>query len=157
MPADSYTADVHIRAAPERVFEHFTRPEALTRWMGQRATLDPSPGGVFSLDFVRVKVRGRYLVVDPPHRLVFSWGHEGSDVMPPGTSTVEVTFTPQEGGCLVRLVHRDLPVAERPRHALGWQHYVVRLAGLASGSDPGKDPWMTSPPPFATAPSPAAE
>ncbi len=34
MPAEPITATVHIEAPPERVFEYFTRPEALLRWDG---------------------------------------------------------------------------------------------------------------------------
>jgi len=41
MTAEPITATVHIDAPPERVFEHFTRPEALLLWMGEHAVLDP--------------------------------------------------------------------------------------------------------------------
>ena len=36
---------------------------------------DPVEGGTFAVDVCGVAVRGRYLTVEPPHRLVFSWGH----------------------------------------------------------------------------------
>lgn len=155
MPAEPYTASVHIAAEPERVFEYFTRPEAMIRWMSRRAVLDPQPGGVFELDFHRAQVRGRYLTVDPPKRIVISWGHEGSDLLPPGASTLEVTLSPQAGGTRVQIEHRDLPEREAPRHAAGWQHFLPRLANAAAGVDPGPDPWLTSPPPEVTAPLPA--
>src|SRR6266511_4251997 len=69
-----YTASVHIDADPERVFDHFTRPDAGVRWMGDYAALDPTPGGQFTLDLNGVPVRGRYLAVDRPRRLLLSWG-----------------------------------------------------------------------------------
>src|SRR6266496_2447083 len=72
--AAPYTASVHIDADPERVFDHFTRPEAILRWMGDYAALDPTPGGQFTLDLNGVPVRGRYLAVDRPRRLLLSWG-----------------------------------------------------------------------------------
>ena len=36
---------------------------------------------------------------------------------------------------------------ERPRsrHARGWDHYLPRLAAVASGGDPGLDPWIERP------------
>jgi len=43
----------------------------MVRWMGQHATLDPA-GGVFEIDIDGVPVRGRYLEIDPPHRVVVS-------------------------------------------------------------------------------------
>jgi len=73
-----YTAWVHIDADPDRVFDYFTRPEAIVRWMGDYAVLDPIPGGQFTLDINGVPVRGRYLAVDRPRRLLLSWGHAGS-------------------------------------------------------------------------------
>jgi|SRR5450759_732447 len=149
MTADPYIATVQIAADPEHVFRYFTEPEALTRWMGRHAVLDPKPGGEFSLDIFRINVRGQYLEVDRPRRLVISWGHEGSAVLPPGASTVEITFTPVAGGTLVQLLHRDLPDVEAPAHALGWPHFLDRLQRLGSGEDPGADPWLTSPPPSA--------
>ena len=68
-----YTASVHIRAQPEQVFDYFTEPEAILRWMGDYAALDPVPGGQFTLDVNGVPVRGRYLAVDRPRRLLISW------------------------------------------------------------------------------------
>jgi hypothetical protein len=43
-----YTASVHIAADPERVFDYFTKPAAILRWMGDYAVLDPHPGGQFT-------------------------------------------------------------------------------------------------------------
>jgi uncharacterized protein YndB with AHSA1/START domain len=42
--------------------------------MGDYAVLDAVPGGVFHLDINGVPVRGRYLELAPPHRLLISWG-----------------------------------------------------------------------------------
>jgi uncharacterized protein YndB with AHSA1/START domain len=72
--AETFTTSVYIDADPERVFDYFTKPEAILRWMGDYAVLDPVPGGQFTLDINGVPVRGRYLAVDRPHRLLISWG-----------------------------------------------------------------------------------
>ena len=72
MAADPLTASVHIEAAPEQVFEYFTSPEAMVRWMGDYALLDPVPGGAFDVDINGVPVRGRYVEVEPPRRLLIS-------------------------------------------------------------------------------------
>ena len=141
-----HTASVHIAADPERVFDYFTKPAAILRWMGDYAVLDPHPGGQFTLDINGVPVRGRYLAVDRPHRLVLSWGHAGSDRLPPGASTVEITFAPDDGGTTVTVVHSGLPAADAEQHCLGWAHFLDRLLIAAGGGDPGPRPWAQAPP-----------
>jgi uncharacterized protein YndB with AHSA1/START domain len=82
---------------------------------------------------------GEYVEVDPPHRIVFTWGWEGNEHVPPGSSTVEVTLTAVADGTLLRLVHRDLPGPAVAEHLDGWKHYFARLAVVATGEDPGTD------------------
>ena len=54
----------------------------------------------------------RFLQVDPPRRIVFTWGWEiERSPLPPGTSVVEVELIPQGDATLIRLTHRDLPPA----------------------------------------------
>jgi uncharacterized protein YndB with AHSA1/START domain len=146
MAAEPVTATVHINAPPERVYEFFTRPESIVRWMGEYALLEPEPGGQFAVNVKGTPVRGRYLRLEPPHRLLISWGYAGSDRLPPGASTVEVRLTAEGAGTRVDLEHRDLPPAEHPGHATGWTHYLARLAAAAVG-DAGPDPGMPSPAP----------
>lgn len=135
--------EVRIDATPETVFEFFTDPAKMVRWKGTEATLDPRPGGVYRVRMnERAITRGEFVEVDPPNRIVFTWGWEGDFVAtPPGSSTVEVTFTPDGDGTLVRLVHRDLPTAESVEaHGHGWDMYMPRLAIAAAGGDAGPDP-----------------
>lgn len=143
MTADPYTASVHIAARPEQVFEYFTRPQAIVRWMGDYAVLDPRPGGEFTLDINGVPVRGRYLELEPPRRLLITWGHAGSERLPPGASTVEITLTQQGEGTMVRIVHAGLAALEARQHAMGWPHFLERLAIAGAGHNPGPDPWAS--------------
>jgi uncharacterized protein YndB with AHSA1/START domain len=139
--------EVRIRARPETIFPFFTDPELMVRWQGTAVTLDPRPGGVYrvSIDDKRI-ARGEYVEVAPPHRLVFSWGWEGPDSrVTPGSSTVEVTLTPDGEHTIVRLLHRDLPSEESAQsHAAGWEHYLERLEIAGAGGDPGPDSWAES-------------
>jgi uncharacterized protein YndB with AHSA1/START domain len=141
-----YTASVHIEADPDRVFDYFTRPDAILRWMGDYAVLDPTPGGEFTLDINGVPVRGRYMIVDRPRRLVITWGHAGSERLPPGASTVEVTLIPHDRGTTVTIAHAGLPEPEAEQHRYGWPHFLTRLVAAAAGGDPGPDPWASPPP-----------
>jgi uncharacterized protein YndB with AHSA1/START domain len=129
MTADPITAEVHVEAPPERVFDYFTQPEKMLRWMGDWAALTPEPDGEFSVDVGGVAVRGRYLELDPPKRLLISWGHEGSDRLPPGSSRLEIVLTPDARGTRVEIVHSGLPDPESVEHRRGWGHFLARLAG----------------------------
>jgi uncharacterized protein YndB with AHSA1/START domain len=128
------------------VYEYFTDPEAIVRWMGDYALLEPTPGGRFTVDVQGAPIRGRFLELQPPHRLVISWGYAGSDRLPPGASTLEIRLTAERGGTRVEIEHRDLPADQVPGHSSGWQHYTARLALAGSGRDPGMDPGMPEPP-----------
>jgi uncharacterized protein YndB with AHSA1/START domain len=141
LAAEPFRHSVHIAAEPERVYEYFTDAEAILRWMGDYAVLDPRPGGEFTLDINGVPVRGHYLELDPPRRLVVSWGHAGSDRLPPDASTVEITLVGERGGTTILLLHRGLPDAEAKGHALGWPHFLERLTIAGGGADPGRDSW----------------
>jgi uncharacterized protein YndB with AHSA1/START domain len=137
MSSEPLEASIRIDASPERVYEYFVEPEAMLRWMGDFALLDATPGGEFTLDINSVPVRGRYLELEPPSRLLISWGHAGSDLLPPGSSTLEVRLRADGGGTIVEIVHRDLPDVEARKHAVGWRIFLDRLAIAAPGGDPG--------------------
>jgi uncharacterized protein YndB with AHSA1/START domain len=113
----------------------------MVRWMGDWADLDPVDGGSFTVDINGVPIRGHYLAVEPPHRVVFTWGVAGNAGHPPGSSTVEITLRPDGRGTVLELVHADLPAEELPQHGVGWGHFLHRLATVAAGGDPGPDPW----------------
>lgn len=132
--AGTFTGTVWVDAPAEDVFAHFTEAEALASWMGDRAVVEPRPGGRLVLHLGDRVVEGRYLEVDFPRRVVVTWGRHGSVRLPPGGSTLTVTFEPERGGTRVHLVHDGLPEKERELHALGWAHYLPRLAAAASGA-----------------------
>ena len=129
---DVIVATEHIKAPPEVVFPYFTDPALIVEWIGNRAELDPQPGGVFSLDMGEVVARGAYIAVEPPYRVVFSWGISGSDTLPPGGSTVEVALTPDGPDTMVVLTHRGLSSTHLGNHRAGWEHQLGRLL-LAAG------------------------
>jgi uncharacterized protein YndB with AHSA1/START domain len=142
MAAEPVAASVFVEAPPERVYEYFTRPEAIVRWMGDYALLEPKAGGRFTLDVRGAPVRGRYLELEPPHRLLISWGYAGSEQLAPGASTVEVRFIAEPGGTRVELEHRELPEQQKPGHTTGWSHYLARLQTAAADGHAGPDPGM---------------
>lgn len=138
---DQFATEVDLPAPVEEVFRHLTDPAAMVRWMGQHAVLKPVPGGAFEVDINGVPVRGQYVEIDPPRRVLVTWGVAGSSDMPPGTTEVEFTLTPTAAGTRLRLVHRGLSPGQGQVHAAGWEHFLARLTRAAAGDDPGPDPW----------------
>ena len=137
---------ISIDASPETVWEFFIDPEKLTRWKGMNAKLEPQPGGEYRCEVIPGHTAvGEYVELDPPHRLVFTWGWEpgGSGRVPVGTSTVEIELLPTDEGTMLRFTHRGLPDEEAAQsHGHGWDHYLERLVIAAAGGDAGPDPWV---------------
>lgn len=103
------------------------------------------------------RAAGTFVEVDPPHRIVFTWGfaddaaaqqvkHEATEAstgsaMPAGSTRVTVTLDAAEGGTRITIRHDDLPNSElRDAHRVAWETYLPRLAVRAAGGDPGPDP-----------------
>ena len=138
--------EVRIAARPETIFPFFTDPEKMVHWKGTSATLDPTPGGLYQVNVTgRDIARGEYVEVTPFSRVVFTWGWEGEgQAVPPGSSTVEITLTPDGDDTIVRLRHYGLPAEAGAKHLEGWVHYIGRLSVAAEGRDPGPDPLTMS-------------
>jgi uncharacterized protein YndB with AHSA1/START domain len=125
------STSVRIAASPEVVFHYFTDPQLLVTWIGERADLDARPGGTFAVDFGGSAARGSYVAVEPPHRVVFTWGIPDDATLPPGSSTVEVMLVADGDDTIVQLTHRDLAADREPSHREGWERCLGELvAGL---------------------------
>lgn len=135
-----------IEAPPETVYRYFTDPKRFQAWLGIGAELDPRPGGDYVIQLTSdtgISAAGRYVELDPPHRVVFTWGFEGLDGLPPGTSTVEVTLTRDDDATVVRLRHTGLDGREVCEfHGWGWNKALDRLVVAGAGGDPG--PYLSS-------------
>ena len=140
--------ELAIDASPETVWEFLVDPEKATRWMGQSASFDARPGGMYRVEVIPGNTAlGEFVELDPPRRLVYTWGWEPGGIdksVPPGTTTIEIELVPSGDGTTLRFTHRDLPNDEAVQsHAHGWDHYFERLVIAARGGDPGADPWLT--------------
>jgi uncharacterized protein YndB with AHSA1/START domain len=136
-----------IDASPETVWGFLVDPEKIVQWKGVNALLEHREGGAYRVEVVPERIAaGEVVVFDPPRRLVHTFGWEGgvSDVEP-GTTTVEYELVPEGSATRLLFTHRDLPTRESAdSHAEGWDHFIPRLAVVAAGGDPGRDPWLDS-------------
>lgn len=138
---DEVVREIYIEAAPDRVFEFFTVSEKLEMWWGSGCEVDPRPGGIYKVEFLggMQVVRGEFVEVEPPHRIVHTWGWEGKDsLVAPGESRVEITLDASGAGTLVKLRHTGLK-GTAGFHSFGWEYYLPRLVMVGQGEDPGPD------------------
>ena len=135
-----------IAATPERLFELWTDPDELAKWWGPEAfttpkyTMDVRPGGRWCTTMRRPDgsehvVSGIYRALEPPNRLVFTWGWDDDAGMRGHETEVTVTFEPAPGGTRMTLVQQTFADADsRNRHEHGWTSSFVCLAREATKS-----------------------
>ena len=120
-----------MAAPPARVFALWTEPESIKKWFGgpevevATVVLDLRPGGAYSIT-VRGEegdsvVFGRFLTVEVPTRLVYTWTLEGEMGATPET-TVSVEFRLHGEGTELLLEHAPFVEPQvRALHEAGWE------------------------------------
>lgn len=132
-----------IAAPPEKVFDAWVKPELLVRWWGPDGfdvpehALDVRQGGHWrtimrSPEGALHTVSGVYRAIEPPRRLVFTWGwHDGATGARGHETEVTVTFHAAPGGTRLVLTQQTFETAEsRNQHGHGWQSSFDCLARL---------------------------
>lgn len=135
---------IRVRASSAVIFPYFIDPGKMMEWQGIAVELDPKPGGVYWVNVTgRDIIRGEFVSIEPDRRIVLKWGWEtpGHPIKPSSTD-VEVTLTEEGETTRVLVRHAGIPQEHRLQMGVGWQHYLTRLALVASGRDPGPDPWV---------------
>jgi len=133
------TVHVHrrFRASPRRVFDAFVDPAVVEAWFGSGQgkivgiELTPRSGGTFSVvqrrDGRDVEIRGTYLHLDRPHRLVLTWAIPAESL---AESMVTVQIEPVESGSEMTLTHELDPSWLRVVDHLeaGWTRMLEAMA-----------------------------
>jgi len=154
LPPDSAspTAAVHVArelpARREEVFRAWTQPDLFARWFtppgnsSVTAELDVRPGGAYRITLERTElvpgisyIVGAYLEVDPPERLVFTFGWEEPPPVPELDgleeldSRVTVQFRDRGESTEISIIHERLRTPDfQAFHRWGWQTTLERLA-----------------------------
>jgi len=134
----SVTLVRRIKASPDIVFEAVTSAEGIAHWWGPDAgpvllsESEPRVGGSYRLRFRTLpgaehECTGKFLVIDPPKRVVISWHWTfgGDD---PGESQVEIILRPIEVGTELTFTHSPLyNEASQLSHEWGWTGALRKL------------------------------
>ena len=128
-----------FKAPPERVFRAWSDHKVLVKWWGTDDYQAPDPqidfrvGGAWRSAMVGPNgeahtVSGVYREIEPPKRLVMTWGWEQADGSRGHETVVEVSFEPAPGGTRVRLVQSLFETPKsRDGHDFGWASSFARL------------------------------
>jgi uncharacterized protein YndB with AHSA1/START domain len=135
----------HIMPArPEVVFDQWLDPESLMEWMVPppygcvAITVDARVGGELHIDMddsgTTVKMTGRFLEIDRPRRLRFTWSLSNWRD-PTVASIVTVDFEPVgDDRTLMLIEHSLLPPDVVDEHQTGWAQTLDQLAAFLHAS-----------------------
>ncbi|MDX2472517.1 MAG: SRPBCC domain-containing protein [Candidatus Krumholzibacteria bacterium] len=137
----SMTMSRHLLASPEAVFDAWITPSSMAQWLSPMTTadvprLDLRVGGEYQIDMhgegeIYVHT-GKYLEIDRPHRLVFTWQSEGTGQQ---ETVVTLEMKAEGDGTAFTLTHERFPNAEsRDNHEKGWNAIVAKLEGVLAGA-----------------------
>jgi uncharacterized protein YndB with AHSA1/START domain len=124
---------VLIRARPDTVFRYFTDSKAWAAWWGVGSSIDPHPGGRVLVRYPNgVEAGGEVIEIDPPRRIVFSYGFASGQPIPIGASRVTLTLTPEPRGTRLRLQHALAEREARDQHVQGWRYQLSLFANVVA-------------------------
>jgi uncharacterized protein YndB with AHSA1/START domain len=139
--SDEIVSEIHIDAAPERVFQALVDPKQVVNWWGQKGIYeckefvsDLRTGGKWrskgtTLDGGgKFEGAGEYLEVNPPHALAYTWTATWTGG---AQTTVRWELEPENQGTLVRIRHSGF--AARPELLgayKGWPRMLGWLQAL---------------------------
>ncbi len=124
-------------AAAEEVFDAWTSPEVMRRWLHPGADwstpvaeVDLRVGGTVRIvmqrpDGTQAGAHGEYTAIDRPRRLLMIWTF---DVDPANQQLIELTFAESGGATTVLLINRDISTDERrDSQDTGWRGCLDQL------------------------------
>lgn len=129
---DPLTFTRFFKQPPAVVFAVWTNPDAMKLWFRPSQevrhpflTVDLRVGGSFRVAFegpdgVVDVLRGEFVEVTPPHRLVYTWEWEPPNEHAGIRSLVTVLFTEKDNGTELILTHDISDSDMKQRHSLGW-------------------------------------
>jgi uncharacterized protein YndB with AHSA1/START domain len=122
-------------AAPDEVWEAFTEPESIRRWLFADAILEPRVGGRAKFRWEDDGAVGVVREWDPPRVLELSWAEDRT------ATIVRVEITPAGAGSLLVLDHSNLAASGAVGLGAGWHAHLVALGDVLAGRAAIEDRW----------------
>jgi len=129
----SLDREIVIRARPERVFRYFTDSTRWAAWWGAGSTIDPARGGKVFVRYPNaVEAAGEVVEIDPPRKIVFTFGFASGQPIGVGASLVTISLAEDPEGTRLRLVHQFAEAAARDQHVQGWRYQLSLFANVVA-------------------------
>ena len=96
----------------------------------------PRVGETFQLDLDGTAFSGRYIEVDPPHRLLLRWDRQGSDTATLTPTFFEITLTPTGDGTNMRVQFSGLSAEDAAFYPQLWARHLDRIADALASAEP---------------------
>ena len=142
---------VDIGAPVDTVFAYFTDSALWAAWWGPGSAIDATVGGRLHIRHNNgVEVTGEVLEVDPPRRIVFTYGYATGEQQPkPGGSQVTISLEPRGTSTRLHLTHAFADVAHRGAFVQGWRFQLSVFATvladrLHAGAADTVDAWFAA-------------
>ncbi|HZR26864.1 MAG TPA: SRPBCC domain-containing protein [Vicinamibacterales bacterium] len=120
-----------IRAKPDLVFRYFTDSARWAAWWGQGSSIDARRGGAMKIRYPDgTEAVGEVVDVEPPSRIVFTYGYASGTLIPPGGSRVTIEVEPHRDGTLVTLQHQFADAPTRDQHVQGWRYQLSLFSNV---------------------------
>ena len=103
---------------------------------GRHFVTAPRVGETFHLDLDGTAIAGRYIEVDPPHRMLLRWDRQGTDTTTPTPTFIEITLTPTGDGTNVKVQFSGLSAEDAAFYPQLWACHLDRIATALAGAEP---------------------
>jgi uncharacterized protein YndB with AHSA1/START domain len=124
---------VLIRAPRETVFRFFTDPARWAAWWGAGSTIEPRSSGRVHIRYPDgTEAGGEIIELDPPARIVFTYGYASGKQIAPGGSRVTIRLDPVDEGTRLVLTHDFADPAARDHHVQGWRYQLSLFSNLVA-------------------------
>ncbi len=139
---------VTINAERETVFGFLTETPRWAAWWGAGSTIDARPGGRLRIRYPDgTEVSGDVVEVQPPARIVFTYGYVSGKPIPAGASKVTIRLEEDLAGTRLHLTHEFAEAAVRDEHVQGWRYQLALFGNLvadavAAGATETVDAWF---------------
>jgi uncharacterized protein YndB with AHSA1/START domain len=95
----------------------------------------PLVGETFHFNLDGTVFVGRFIEVDPPHRMLLRWDRQGTDMATSEPTFIEITLLPTDGGTNVEVEFSGLSGEDAAFYPQLWERHLDRIAAALAGAE----------------------